>query len=179
MVGFSPVWALLRRIDPTMRRSRTVSALLVEAEQDDRHMYAEFLRAKHVTPVEVGTTDAALRLAEAVDVVVTGIRVPGPFDGLGLVMRLRQQPRTAQVRIIVLTACAFPEDREHAFAAGCDAFLAKPCLPAALLSEIERQLAGTALEGLTGASRSSKLMAKAQHTVMRSRDLLNRLRRRS
>lgn len=56
--------------------------LLVERPQDDRRTYAAYLRACGFSPVQVGDTREALRIAWLVDVVVTGMRVPGPFDGL-------------------------------------------------------------------------------------------------
>jgi two-component system cell cycle response regulator DivK len=81
-------------------------------------------------------------LAITADVVVTGIRVPGPFDGVELVRHLRTNATTQDRPIIVLTACAFTHDERRARAAGCDVFLRKPCYPEALLAEIQRVWAG-------------------------------------
>ena len=103
-------------------------------------MYAAYLRACGFSPVQVGDTREALRIAWLVDVVVTGMRVPGPFDGLDLIRHLRADHRTAGKPLIVLTACAFEPDQRRAYEAGCDRFLAKPCLPDLLGSEIRRLL---------------------------------------
>src|SRR5205085_582242 len=80
-------------------------------------------------------------LAVTADVIVTGISVPGPFDGVELVRRLRANEPTRHKPILVLTASAFAPAERRADAAGCDAFLPKPCYPDKLLAEIRRVLA--------------------------------------
>jgi two-component system cell cycle response regulator DivK len=108
--------------------------------QDDRAMYAEYLRQQGFQPIEIGDTAAAEALATSADVIVTGIRVPGPFDGLELVRRLRGGDGTCEKPLIVLTACALAIDEQHARAAGCDVFLRKPCLPDTLIRHIRQTL---------------------------------------
>jgi two-component system, cell cycle response regulator DivK len=117
------------------------TVLLVEGSQDDRTMYAEYLRDQQFRAVEIDNTADALALARTVDVVVTGIRVPGPFDGVELVRRLRVDAETKHQPVIVLTTCTFEPDQQRAYAAGCDVFLPKPCLPDMLLAEIRHALA--------------------------------------
>jgi len=117
------------------------TVLLVDSAHDDRAMYAEYLRVQGFHAVEIGDTADGLALAATADVVVTGIRVFGPFDGVELVRRVRESHTTHDMPIIVLTACAFEPDQQRALAAGCDVFLAKPCLPDRLVSEIRGVLA--------------------------------------
>ena len=114
------------------------SILLVEPPEDDRPMYAEFLRANGFSVTEVDSTDDGLSAAQAADLIVTGVRMPGSFDGIELVRRLRDDERTKSKPLIVLTACTFEPDQSRAFAAGCDVFLPKPCLPEILLKEARR-----------------------------------------
>jgi CheY-like chemotaxis protein len=114
--------------------------LLVDAAADNRAMYAESLRAAGFRAIEIDNTADAFALAVTADAIVTGIRVPGPFDGLELVRRLRGDARTRSKGTIVLTACAFEEDRRRAHIAGCDVFLPKPCLPETLIEELIRLL---------------------------------------
>lgn len=114
------------------------SILLVEPPEDDRPMYAEFLRANGFSVTEVDSTDEGLSAAHAADLIVTGVRMPGSFDGIELVRRLRDDERTRSKPLIVLTACTFEPDQSRAFAAGCDVFLPKPCLPEMLLQEVQR-----------------------------------------
>jgi two-component system cell cycle response regulator DivK len=112
------------------------TVLLVDSAHDDRAMYAEYLRVCGLNPVEVDNTADALTRATTADVVVTGIRVQGPFDGVELVRRLRNDNGSRDKPIIVLTACTFEPDQQRALSAGCDVFLAKPCLPERLVSDI-------------------------------------------
>jgi CheY-like chemotaxis protein len=104
-------------------------------------MYAEYLRIAEFHTVEIDDTADALALAGTADVIVTGVRVPGPFDGIELVRRLRAEGPTKDKPVIVLTACAFEPHQQRAYAAGCDGFLPKPCLPETLLTEIRHAMA--------------------------------------
>lgn len=117
------------------------SVLLVEPDDDTRQMYAEYLRSRGLAIVIAETTDDGLAQAAGADIVVTGIRVPGSFDGIELVRRLRDSALTTRAPIIVLTACAFEPERQRALTAGCDCFLRKPCLPDRLEGEIRHLLA--------------------------------------
>lgn len=117
------------------------TVLLVASYRDDREMYAEYLRYERFATLEAGTTAEALLLASRADVVVTGISVPGPFDGLQLIRRLRADERSSAKPIIVLTASAHERERGEAQRAGCDAFLLKPCRPDRLVEEIRGVLA--------------------------------------
>jgi two-component system, cell cycle response regulator DivK len=116
------------------------SVLLVQPECDDRDMYAEFLRYQGFLPVPASTAVHALSIAPAVDIVVTGIRLPGHLDGIALVDRLKRDRQTKSTPVLVLTASAGQSDRDRAIAAGCDTFLVKPCLPDRLVREIRRLL---------------------------------------
>ena len=156
------------------------SVLLVESTQDDREMYAEFLRARHFTAVEVETTDDGLRIAPSAGVIVTGIRVPGSFDGVELVRRLRHSEATRNKPLIVLTACAFATDQNRAEIAGCDVFLPKPCLPQTLLEQIQRLMAhGRALRtaSVRGRMRVAKARLRSNELLKRSGELRKRFRK--
>ncbi len=69
-------------------------------------------------------------------VVLMDVQLPG-LDGLSLTRQLREQQRTADLPIIALTAHAMLEDRERAFSAGCDGYIAKPINTRTLAQEIE------------------------------------------
>jgi two-component system cell cycle response regulator DivK len=114
------------------------TVLLVEFGQDDRAMYEEYLRARGFKPLVTDNGDEALRRAAEADVIVTGVRLSGTLDGIEVVRRLRQDDRTKEKPIVVLTATTFAADRERAVAAGCDAFVLKPCLPDTLVETIQR-----------------------------------------
>jgi two-component system cell cycle response regulator DivK len=110
--------------------------LLVESHEDSREMYACYPQLLGFTVLTSDSTDEGLIRASDADVVVTGIRVHGSFDGVELVDRLRHADGTRQKPIIVMTSCALGPDRQRAHAAGCTVFLQKPCLPEQLVNAI-------------------------------------------
>jgi two-component system cell cycle response regulator DivK len=129
---------------PSMSTTRRPVVLLVQQSRDDSlEMYAEFLRYHGLAVIPVSDTRDALMLAPQADIVVTGMNLDDPMDGVELVSRLRHDDCTRSTPIIVLTACAWPKDRERAEGAGCDVFLPKPCLPNDLLGEVRQLLAAT------------------------------------
>ena len=135
-----------------MTRPLTPTVLLVETAHDDRGMYAEYLRTSGFRTIEIDNTVDALAVAGTADVIVTGVRVSGLFDGIELVRRLREDNQTKNKPIIVLTASPCDPDQQRAYSVGCDGFLLKPCLPETLAAEIRRELAARAYRrpGLTG-----------------------------
>jgi len=103
-------------------------------------MYSLYLRSRGLDVTDATDVDDALRRAAEADVIVTGLGLPEGFncDGTLLIRCLRGNPATNAKPIIVLTAAVFEADRSRAEAAGCTAFLGKPCMPATLLDEISR-----------------------------------------
>ena len=69
------------------------------------------------------------------DAILMDLQLPG-MDGLALTRRLKQDPATAVIPVIALTAHAMAEDRARAFAAGCAGFLTKPIDPLALPEQV-------------------------------------------
>ncbi|TSD77049.1 response regulator [Pseudomonas sp. KBS0710] len=57
--------------------------------------------------------------------ILMDIQLPG-MDGLAATRMLKQDPHTAHIPVIALTAMAMKEDREKARLAGCDAYVSKP-----------------------------------------------------
>ncbi|MGI5252522.1 response regulator [Actinacidiphila glaucinigra] len=70
------------------------------------------------------------------DVVSLDVVMPR-LDGIRTAARLRSDPRTRDVRIVVVSACTQAEV-ESAVAAGVDAFLSKPFEPGELIRVVRR-----------------------------------------
>jgi two-component system cell cycle response regulator DivK len=127
-----------------MSTTQSAVVLLVQPSRDDGlEMYAEFLRYHGLAPIPVSNAANALMLAGEADVIVTGIILDDPIDGVELVSRLRHDDGTMHKPVIVLSACAYRRDRVRAEEAGCDVFLPKPCLPNDLLREVRRLVPAT------------------------------------
>jgi two-component system, cell cycle response regulator DivK len=119
------------------------------------------------------TTDPAEALHAAVDadVIVTALKLRGSFDGIELVRRLRADARTSSRPVVMLSASVTPACRQQAIDAGCDLFLAKPCLPDELV-EVLRQLLvqskARRLESVTLRARAAALKDRAQRLLDRT-----------
>jgi two-component system cell cycle response regulator DivK len=115
--------------------------LIVDDARDNREGYAEYLRFRGFRVLEAGTGAQALEVAERShpDVIVLDMRLPD-IDGTEVSRRLRAGgfDRTA---IVAVSACVSRTDVGAAIESGCDLFLPKPCLPDALVNEINRLLA--------------------------------------
>lgn len=73
-------------------------------------------------------------------VVVLDIGLPG-LDGWEVLSRLRANPDSAEVKVLVLTAHAQPEMADRAAQGGADAFMTKPFRPIDLRIQVEKLLA--------------------------------------
>jgi len=84
-------------------------------------------------------TGLALARAEHPDLILMDIQLPD-MDGLAATALLKQNPATAGIPVIALTAMAMKEDQEKTRAAGCDAYIAKPLRYRELLAAIDALL---------------------------------------
>jgi two-component system, cell cycle response regulator DivK len=117
--------------------SRPPVILIVDDHEDSLAMYAFGLLAMGFQPITADTAEEALARACEFrpDVVVADVALPG-ISGLDLTRRLREDARTRDAGIIVLTGNVGPSVKQQADDAGCDRFLLKPCMPDALAGEI-------------------------------------------
>ncbi len=70
-------------------------------------------------------TGMTLARSRQPDLVLMDVQLPG-IDGLAATALLKQDPVTAGIPIIALTAMAMKVDEEKSQVAGCDAYIAKP-----------------------------------------------------
>ncbi len=79
-----------------------------------------------------GETGLEKAQANPPDLAIVDVMMPG-LDGYEVCRRLRADPRTANVTIIVLTARTQAVDRQVALEAGADEYLVKPIMPDELI----------------------------------------------
>jgi two-component system cell cycle response regulator DivK len=123
----------------------TLRVLLVDHLLDERLMYGELFRCHGFSTLHAETGAEAYALAQelAPDVVVTDFWLVTHGDGVDLTRRIKASSRTAALPVIMVSACAFPQDRAAAAGAGCDLFLPKPCPPDELVRAVERVLSAS------------------------------------
>jgi CheY-like chemotaxis protein len=114
-----------------------LTVLLVDDEQDAREAVAVLLRQAGAGVRSVGSAAEALAATaqDAFDIVLSDIAMPIE-DGYVLIRRLREQPRTARIPALAITAYATVEDRGKALRAGYDQHMAKPVDPSSLISAV-------------------------------------------
>jgi CheY-like chemotaxis protein len=115
--------------------------LVVEDYQDAREMCAAYLQFSGFDVAEAGNgIEAIEKTIELLpDIVLMDLALPR-MDGWEATRRLKNDERTRHIPIVALTGHALAGHAEGARDAGCDAFVTKPCLPDALVAEINRLL---------------------------------------
>jgi two-component system, cell cycle response regulator DivK len=113
--------------------------IIVDDHGDTRVGYAEFLTALGFEVRAAGDADQlrALLRDSLPDAIVLDLQLPRT-DGWELTREIKQNPASSQITIVVVSACVMPAEREAAHQAGCDAFIAKPCDPMAIVAELRR-----------------------------------------
>lgn len=119
--------------------SRTI--LLIEDHSDTRDVYATMLRGAGYRVLSAPDGGEGIRLAREhmPDLVVTDLGMP-TVDGWQVMELLKQDPSTAHLPVIAMTAYVQNFYRGRADAVGCDIFLEKPCPPDVLVQSIQRLL---------------------------------------
>ncbi len=91
------------------------------------------------------------------DLVILDVMMPD-MDGFEVCRRLRADPNTAGIPIIMFTAKTLVDDKVTGFEAGADDYLTKPTHPAELASRVKAILARSAAQRHTAASDSGLMI---------------------
>jgi CheY-like chemotaxis protein len=128
-------------VEPSVPVRQTV--LLVEDNEDNRIIYSTVLRYRGYEVVEALDGVQAVALARSLQpaLILMDLSIP-ELDGWEATRILRQDPITAEIPIIALTAHALADDRERATAVGFTSYLAKPVEPRAVVAEVRRWIGG-------------------------------------
>jgi two-component system cell cycle response regulator DivK len=120
---------------------RTV--LVVDDHEDNRRILRDLLQSAGYEIVEATTGEDAVVTAEArvPDLILMDIQLPG-IDGYEATRRIKANDALRRIPLIVVTSYALSGDDAKAFAAGADAYVAKPFSPRAMLAKIREHLPG-------------------------------------
>src|SRR5262245_42771902 len=102
-----------------------IKILLIDDESQNLEALATVVERDGYTPVKASSGEVALRLLEheAIDLVITDLKMPG-MDGFALLKKIKaQQPNVA---VIVITAYGTIETAVAAMREGAYDFIAKP-----------------------------------------------------
>src|SRR5688572_17256578 len=100
---------------------------IVEDDDNTREVFRTILEhnGMHVVEAVDGVAGIEMVRRQHPDVLLLDLALPG-LDGQTVARRLKADPRTADVPIIIVTAAAEEETRLWALRLGCDDFLEKP-----------------------------------------------------
>ena len=115
--------------------------LYVEDNEFNRKIVKQLLAQTKYRLREANDGETGLRMAqeEAPDLILMDVQLP-KMSGLEATRRLRANPQTAAIPIVVITSYALSGDAEKAKDAGATAYLAKPYSPRDLLAKIREIL---------------------------------------
>jgi CheY-like chemotaxis protein len=104
-----------------------VRILIVEDNALNLELATDLLTVAGYSIRQARTGEEGLRLArlEPPALILPDLRMPG-LDGYTTLRALREDPRTAAIRTVALTAQAMTGDKQAALAAGFDDYIAKP-----------------------------------------------------
>jgi len=116
--------------------------LVVEDDPIHQKVIQSMLKKLGLSTCLVGDGQAAVNAitqGQIFDLVLMDITLP-VLDGIKATIQIRQNPATAQLPIVALTASAFDEDRRRCQAVGINDFMAKPIEVATLMACLGKYL---------------------------------------
>jgi two-component system, cell cycle response regulator DivK len=125
-------------VDPLWKGTVVAKILLVEDDEMNRDMLSRRLikRGHDVLIATDGEQGVAMARSEGPAIVLMDMSLP-VMDGWSATRKLKEDPATAGIPVIALTAHAMSGDEEKARSAGCDDFDTKPVELQRLLGKIE------------------------------------------
>lgn len=128
--------------------------LIVEDDPQNRKLLSELLAIKGYPVLEAvdGSQGVDLAFEHRPGLILMDIQLP-KMDGFEALRILKNDMRTREIPIWVLTASAMRDDAARSRFCGCDEYITKPLDLPDLLSRIQR-LFGPAAEEQDGAARS-------------------------
>jgi len=119
--------------------------LLAEDNAINQRLISRLLEKMGHRVTVAGDGQEATRLAaeKEFDLIAMDMQMP-VMDGLEATQRIREREKSSgrHIPIVAMTANAFEEDRRRCYEAGMDGYVVKPVSAQAILSEIERVMAG-------------------------------------
>ena len=115
--------------------------LIIEDNDKNLELVRDILQAKGYSTLEAGTAEGGLEIArrQKPDLVLMDIQLPG-MDGIQALKALRDNPKTAALPVVAITASVMKADREQIMRAGFDGFIEKPITVRSFLEAVEGAL---------------------------------------
>ena len=120
--------------------------LIVDDNEQNRRLARDVLQFAGFRTLEAagGVEGLSLAAEHRPDLILMDIRMPD-MNATEAVRKLREDERTAAIRVIALTSSTMKGDRERFLADGFDGYLEKPIRVRAFPNQIRRHLASDGL----------------------------------
>jgi two-component system cell cycle response regulator DivK len=119
-------------------------AMVLIVEDNPANMKLSSLLVRNAGHAALCAVDAetglTLARTEVPDLILMDVQLPG-MDGLTATALLKDDPITAAIPVIALSALAMKADEEKSRTAGCDAYIVKPLRYQELYAAMDRLLA--------------------------------------
>lgn len=140
--------------------------LIIEDEPSVRANILELLEAEEFEAIvaENGAIGVQLALSHLPDLIISDVMMP-ELDGYGVVQALRQNPLTATIPFIFLTAKVDRTDLREGMSLGADDYLTKPFRPKELLKAIATRLEKQAAIESQQAQKLNELRNNITHSL--------------
>jgi CheY-like chemotaxis protein len=136
----------VRLVNPFPMTAKKLAILCIDDDPFYIELYRQILSAKGWVMRSAGNPDdgyAELK-KRMPDALVLDVMMPekGAFrDGYGLLERLREDPSTKKLPVVMVSALGSSEDAKHGMALGASSYLPKQeMMPQRLIEEIEKAL---------------------------------------
>ena len=115
--------------------------LMVEDTEDNRQILRDLFASTDYELIEAkdGATGIAMAARYKPDLILMDIQLP-VMDGYEATRRIKADPALRHIPIIAVTSYALSGDEAKTREAGCDAYVAKPFSPRALLAKVRELL---------------------------------------
>jgi len=115
--------------------------LIVEDNDKNRKLMRDVLQFKGYRLAEAETGEDGIRLARELhpNLILMDIQLPG-IDGIRAFRQIRDDPATATIPAIAVTASAMTQDRKTIMAAGFEGYQSKPLNVKAFLEAVRETL---------------------------------------
>ena len=112
---------------PTAPSGSPARILIVDDERHNRQLLEVMLAQEgfQLRLASSGEEALAMVAAEAPDLILLDVMMPG-MDGYQVATRIKADPATRHIRIIMLTALDDNNSRKHGLSTGAEGYLAKP-----------------------------------------------------
>ena len=151
-------------VDGTAPIGHRPLVLVIEDEPTQRSLLTRVLEREGYDTLGIGNGEMGLRaiVEYAPAMVLLDLSLPG-MDGFEICRRLRAEPVTATLPVIVITAHTAMEDMVAALDAGADDFLAKPVQQMELLARIRSAM--RLRRAITSLERATQIVAALANAV--------------